>query len=174
LPHWQQKGAVYFITFRLVDSIPTRLRRQLEDERVAWLRFHPEPWDIETELEYHKRFTSAIERWLDAGYGRAFCGKASARKLSIMRCAISMGSVLRSSRQSLCRTTFTRSWFRILNIPWKICFEAGRHLVRGQSIDYVRSRAPYGSEVILIASCEMRNISGTAFVTSGITQRKRV
>jgi REP element-mobilizing transposase RayT len=34
-----------------------------------WLRFHPEPWDIATELEYHKRFSGAIERWLDAGYG---------------------------------------------------------------------------------------------------------
>jgi putative transposase len=69
LPDWQQKGSTYFITFRLADSIPTRLRTRWEEERQVWLRFHPEPWNTETEQEYHKRFTSAIECWLDAGYG---------------------------------------------------------------------------------------------------------
>jgi putative transposase len=69
LPHWQQNGATYFVTFRLADSVPTHLRTQWEEERATWLRFHPEPWDVGTELEYHKRFTGAIERWLDAGYG---------------------------------------------------------------------------------------------------------
>jgi hypothetical protein len=80
LPHWQQKSATYFITFRLADSVPIRLRTQWEEQRTTWLRFHPEPWDAETELEYHKRFSGAIERWLDAGYGSCICGKASARK----------------------------------------------------------------------------------------------
>jgi REP element-mobilizing transposase RayT len=69
LPHWQQEGAVYFITFRLADSVPARLRSQWEGERATWLRVHPEPWSVETEREYHKRFSGAIERWLDAGYG---------------------------------------------------------------------------------------------------------
>jgi putative transposase len=69
LPHWQQKGATYFVTFRLADSVPTPLLTQWEEERAIWLRFHPAPWDVETELECHKRFTGAIERWLDAGYG---------------------------------------------------------------------------------------------------------
>jgi len=49
LPHWQQKGATYFITFRLADSIPAHLRQQWEDQREIWLRLHPEPWDSETE-----------------------------------------------------------------------------------------------------------------------------
>jgi REP element-mobilizing transposase RayT len=69
LPHWQQEGAVYFITFRLADAVPPRLRNQWESEREAWLKVHPEPWSAETELEYHQRFSGAIERWLDAGYG---------------------------------------------------------------------------------------------------------
>jgi len=69
LPHWQQNGVVYFITFRLADSIPTEARAQWEEERATWLRFHPEPWDPETEQENHKRFAGAIERWLDAGQG---------------------------------------------------------------------------------------------------------
>ena len=33
LPHWQQKGAVYFVTFRLGDAIPAHLRAEWKDER---------------------------------------------------------------------------------------------------------------------------------------------
>lgn len=69
LPHWQQKGAVYFVTFRLADAVPQHLRDQWESDREAWLRFHPSPWDAEIEREYHERFSGAIERWLDAGHG---------------------------------------------------------------------------------------------------------
>jgi putative transposase len=69
LPHWQQEGAVYFITFRLADAVPHRLRTQWDSEREAWLRVHPEPWSAEVEREYHERFSGAIEHWLDAGYG---------------------------------------------------------------------------------------------------------
>ena len=69
LPHWQQAGAVYFITFRLADAIPTKLRNEWREERENWLRVHPEPWTAEIEQEYHKRFSGAIEQWLDAGHG---------------------------------------------------------------------------------------------------------
>src|SRR4029077_20019906 len=69
LPHWQQSGAVYFVTFRLADAVPIRLRNQWENERDAWLRVHPKPWNVETEREYHRRFSGAIEQWLDAGHG---------------------------------------------------------------------------------------------------------
>jgi putative transposase len=30
---------------------------------------HSRPWTAATEQDYHKRFSGAIERWLDAGYG---------------------------------------------------------------------------------------------------------
>ena len=69
LPHLQQKGAVYFVTFRLADSVPQHLRKQWELDREAWLRFHPPPWDAEIERAYHERFSGAIERWLDVGHG---------------------------------------------------------------------------------------------------------
>jgi putative transposase len=69
LPHWQQEGAVYFVTFRLADAILQRLREQWESERETWLRLHPEPWSAEIQLEYHKRFSATVERWLDAGHG---------------------------------------------------------------------------------------------------------
>jgi len=69
LPHWQQEGAVYFVTFRLADAVPHNLRTQWESEREAWLRVHPRPWSAEVEREYHELFSGAIERWLDAGHG---------------------------------------------------------------------------------------------------------
>ena len=86
LPHWQQEGAVYFITFRLADAVPSRLRNQWESERGAWLRIHPEPWNFGTEREYHQRFSGAIERWLDAGHGacllrRGDCSEIVAKTL---------------------------------------------------------------------------------------------
>jgi putative transposase len=69
LPHWQQKGAVYFLTFRLADSVPTNLRNQWQDERAAWLQLHSQPWSFEIEQEYHRRFSGAMESWLDEGHG---------------------------------------------------------------------------------------------------------
>ena len=69
LPHWQQKGALYFVTFHLADSLPAPLLVQWHAERAAWLKGHPEPWTPEIEREYHERFSGAIERWLDAGHG---------------------------------------------------------------------------------------------------------
>jgi putative transposase len=93
LPHWQQEGAVYFITFRLADAVPHNLRTRLESEREAWLRVHPQPWSVEVEREYHERFSGAIERWLDAGSTLdmvlAFCGDAIALQLWLKRCATS-------------------------------------------------------------------------------------
>lgn len=80
LRHWQQEGAVYFVTFRLADAVPQRLRDEWENERDGWLRVHPEPWSSQTELEYHERFSGAMEQWLDAGHGscvlqRPECGR---------------------------------------------------------------------------------------------------
>lgn len=69
LPHWQQPGAAYFITYRLAGAIPASLRSLWESERDAWLQHHPKPWSQKQEMEYHQRFTRQIEHWLDAGHG---------------------------------------------------------------------------------------------------------
>jgi hypothetical protein len=81
LPHWQQQGAIYFVTFRLADAVPGHLRNQWESERVTWLRLHPEPWTTEIESEYHRRFSGAIERWLDAGHGSCVLRRSDCAKL---------------------------------------------------------------------------------------------
>ncbi len=69
LPHWQQEDAVYFVTFRLGDSVPHTLLTQWRGERERWLSQHPLPWAEAVEHEYHAQFTTAMERWLDAGHG---------------------------------------------------------------------------------------------------------
>ena len=173
-PHWQQKGATYFITFRLADSVPIHLRTQWEEECQVWLRFHPEPWDAETEQEYHKRFTAAIERWLDAGHGSCILRQSDCLGLSMKPCAISMANVSRLSHLSSCRITFTRSWFNIQNILWKICFTVGKRSLREPSIDYSGIPGLCGSEAILIDLCGMKNISATVFATSAVILRKPI
>jgi putative transposase len=81
LPHWQQPGAVYFITFRLADAVPTTLRQQWKEEREIWLQHHPPPWTPAEEEEYQKRFTARIEHWLDAGHGSCVLRKSSLRAI---------------------------------------------------------------------------------------------
>lgn len=69
LPHWDQQGRTYSLTFRLADSVPADLMRQHRLEEAAWRAQNPEPWAPEVELDYLRRFTGAIERWLDQGHG---------------------------------------------------------------------------------------------------------
>ncbi|MDB6149092.1 MAG: cpsaseii lrg: carbamoyl-phosphate synthase large subunit, partial [Chthoniobacter sp.] len=69
LPHWEQPGATYFITFRLADAVPQTLLREWKQEIETWLKFHPEPWDAATKHEYQKRFQDGREQWLDQGHG---------------------------------------------------------------------------------------------------------
>jgi REP element-mobilizing transposase RayT len=69
LPHWQQEGTAYFITFRLADSIPQEKLTQWEAERKQWLATHPQPWDETAIAEYSKLFSERRQQWLDNGYG---------------------------------------------------------------------------------------------------------
>src|SRR6184192_2878324 len=69
MPHWEQEGATYFVTFRLADSIPNTLLTEWHDELQTWLKFHPRPWDHKTAKEYERRFVDGPEKWLDRGHG---------------------------------------------------------------------------------------------------------
>jgi carbamoylphosphate synthase large subunit/REP element-mobilizing transposase RayT len=75
LPHWQQEGATYFVTFRLADAVPQDLLRKWKEELEVWRKFHPEPWDTATKHEYQKRFQDDRERWLDQGHGECLLKK---------------------------------------------------------------------------------------------------
>jgi REP element-mobilizing transposase RayT len=72
LPHWQQVGCTYFVTFRLADSLPQEKLRQWRVEHDAWLRKHPAPHTDEEQREFHERFSERMQQWLDAGYGECW------------------------------------------------------------------------------------------------------
>jgi putative transposase len=81
LPHWQQDGACYFITFRLGDSLPQTLLKQWRDELETWMSDHPKPWTAGEEAEYEESFTERRQRWLDAGYGECQLRRPDIREL---------------------------------------------------------------------------------------------
>jgi len=78
LPHWEQPGGSYFITFRLADSIPQEKLECWMIERDRWLAMHPKPWNADQEAEYHKKFSSRIEKWLDQGLGECVLRQSNA------------------------------------------------------------------------------------------------
>ena len=75
LPHWRQKGATYFVTFRLADAVPLEVLREWQQEFETWRKFHPDPWDSRTRREYQKRFQEDRERWLDQGAGECLLNR---------------------------------------------------------------------------------------------------
>ncbi len=81
LPHWDQSGACYFLTFRLADSIPHRVLQEWRHEQTTWLDLHPKPHTPDLEAEYHKRFSVTIEDHLDAGHGECLLRDPEIRKL---------------------------------------------------------------------------------------------
>ena len=76
LPHWEQEGACYFITFRLGDSLPQHLVQQLREERDDWKAENPEPHTKAQRDEFDKLFTERQQEWLDAGIWRLSSQKA--------------------------------------------------------------------------------------------------
>ncbi len=81
LPHWEQDGTTYFITFRLADSLPQKKLDQWISERQAWLKTHNEPFS-EMELEeYAQLFNERINDWLDAGEGSCLLAKKNNAKI---------------------------------------------------------------------------------------------
>lgn len=74
LPHWQAGQVACFITFRLADSLPRNVLVDWRHERDAWLIAHPQPWDSATEMEYHRKFSTFIDRELDSCHGDCLLG----------------------------------------------------------------------------------------------------
>jgi REP element-mobilizing transposase RayT len=69
LPHWQQDGKYYFVTWRLADSLPAQLVRDWKSEADSWLSARHQPTSAEDEKEFHKLFSNRVEAFLDEGLG---------------------------------------------------------------------------------------------------------
>ena len=73
LPHCEQPGATYFVTFRLVDALPQKKLEAWKLERASWIEAHPKPWTEEVERAYHDRFPPPSSvGWMQAT-GAACC-----------------------------------------------------------------------------------------------------
>ena len=74
-PHWEKECAIYFITFRLADSLPRSVLDQIESERQAI---------VKTVNQLHRALSSderkkmqhlsspIIEKYLDSGAGACY------------------------------------------------------------------------------------------------------
>jgi REP element-mobilizing transposase RayT len=90
LPHWEQEGKLYFVTWRQADSIAREKREQLRREREAFIAAQGDPAKVRLNPEvlsrYHQLFSERVQRWLDAGYGSCVLRRPEARE--IMRTAL--------------------------------------------------------------------------------------
>jgi REP element-mobilizing transposase RayT len=80
LPHWKRAGSIYWITFRMADSIPAEKLRTWVIERDQWKVHHPEPWDEETWKEHDRLFGESLEKWMDAGHGSCVLARPELRE----------------------------------------------------------------------------------------------
>jgi REP-associated tyrosine transposase len=69
LPHWQQEGAVYFVTFRLADGYRNACVMNGKMSATDGCERIQNRGAARPKLEYHKRFSGAMDQWLDAGHG---------------------------------------------------------------------------------------------------------
>ena len=98
LPHWQQEGAVYFVTFRLADAVPHNLRTQWESEReAAFIRGLGAPKSSANIMNYSQARSNA---GLMQATVLAFCVDPIAQESWLKRCVTSMANAWRSFRAS--------------------------------------------------------------------------
>ena len=69
LPHWEQSGAVDFLTFRLYDSMPQVVVRYYKQLKDQFIRKNPYPWDSDIYRRYAALVPGPMQKYLDAGYG---------------------------------------------------------------------------------------------------------
>jgi leucyl-tRNA synthetase len=81
LPHWQQGEKYYFVTWRLADSLPANLVRDLKLESEAWLAARRQPLSPEDEQEFHSLFSDCLDSLLDEGRGGCILAKPEISKI---------------------------------------------------------------------------------------------
>jgi len=81
LPHWRRDGSVYWVTFRLADSLPQTKLAELRSEKAAWLQRNPEPWTLRQQRDHEAQFDERLQQWLDAGYGCCALAQSNIREV---------------------------------------------------------------------------------------------
>lgn len=79
LPHWRQRGAAYFVTFRLADSVPRNIIQRWLSEHRRWLEQNPPPHSAEKQQQRMAMFGRKLLKYLDTGYGSCLLAAAEPR-----------------------------------------------------------------------------------------------
>lgn len=82
LPHWEQENVLNFVTFRLADSLPQSKLKELNEERLGWIKEHPKPWSADVNREYDELFHET-DKWLDQGIGSCILKYAEIQKIVV-------------------------------------------------------------------------------------------
>jgi S-adenosylmethionine decarboxylase proenzyme len=75
LPHWEMENGIYFVTFRLADSLPKNVLDQVRDERE---QYEKALTNLERELKPEEKrkmetlFSEKFDEFLDAGSGECY------------------------------------------------------------------------------------------------------
>jgi len=75
LPHLKHEGAVYFVTFRLADSLPREIVEKLKHEREVIIQqalAAKRPLTWHEELQVFAWYSERVEAFLDAGAGKCW------------------------------------------------------------------------------------------------------
>lgn len=93
LPHWEQPGVCYFLTFRTADSLPTEVCEEFRHQRHLWLLSHgidtaQDNWHaligelpVEVQREYHQTWSREFHRLLDLGHGACELAQADIARI---------------------------------------------------------------------------------------------
>jgi REP element-mobilizing transposase RayT len=84
LPHWEADNAIYFVTFRLADSLPKSVLRAFEFEKnniIATAQQMGRPLSFSEEKRLEKLFDERIQSKLDAGVGRCLLARPAIANL---------------------------------------------------------------------------------------------
>jgi REP element-mobilizing transposase RayT len=79
LPHWKIDGAIYWITFRLFDSLPQGKLTLWRQQREEWVKSQALPWNEAIWMEYDRLFGDRIQQWLDSGLGECVLARPLVR-----------------------------------------------------------------------------------------------
>jgi len=69
LPHWEQDARIYFVTFRLADSIAQSKLKQWQEDLERWRKNQPDPNSKRTESKRPRLYHERQQEWLDQGHG---------------------------------------------------------------------------------------------------------
>jgi putative transposase len=93
LPHWEQRDAFYFITWRTADSIPSEVMAKWLQDREDWYALHgiatqEEDWQKQIEelpetlhREFYRLFTTKWHEMLDANHGKCLLRQVELRQI---------------------------------------------------------------------------------------------